>query len=95
MTAWAITVKDWPEIDAVCDAETRGKAHALAFNAAKEAGYRVKWSDIRVRREVCFAPWAGCLFGGNRLVSREYLSKAVFGRNPPNSPNNQLDAKGR
>lgn len=82
MTAWAITVKDWPEIDAVVSAETRGKAHAAAYKAAQDAGYNVAWGSIRVRREYCYGPWEGCLFSG-RPIGREYLDRVVFGLSTP------------
>ena len=48
MKAWKTTACD---IESIVFAETRGKAHAVTLRAANDAGYRIKWSDVRVLRE--------------------------------------------
>lgn len=51
--AFAIYHADF-DMTVIYIAATRGKAHAAAFNACREAGYKAKWGDFKTKRAARF-----------------------------------------
>lgn len=51
MKAYEVVVDGFDGMTTFYAALTRGQAHNLCFQAANDAGYNVKWTEIRVKRQ--------------------------------------------
>lgn len=51
MKAYEVVVDGFDGMTTFYAAPTRGQAHNLCFQAANDAGYNVKWTEIHVKRQ--------------------------------------------
>jgi hypothetical protein len=56
--AFRVRPKGWKDCDGIVSAVTRGEARSICAAAARDAGYKVPFTDIQVLREPHLDEWA-------------------------------------
>lgn len=70
--AFRVDVTDWPEATSIVRTVTPARAKFLAWDSARDAGYKLPFGRFRVKRAPIFDEWHASLKAG-RLYAIGYV----------------------